>query len=140
MDDIMLDNQLGDDDENEDNDNILSNDIELLTTALNTIEDDANFAVPLSHKADHKMNTMPKFEFIQRLSIKSYLNYRVKHSYGKMDASIATAAAIFNKSPFKDSYRARVVREWSAYYLSHGQLRPFRRGKFVKTYTIIVNE
>ena len=90
------DSERNKDNENEDNDNILSNDIELLTTALNTIEDDANFAVPLSHKADHKMNTMPKFEFIQRLSIKSYLNYRVKHSYGKMDASIATAAAILS--------------------------------------------
>ena len=26
----------------------------------------------------------------------------------------------------KDSYRARAVREWAAYFLSHGELRPFR--------------
>ena len=86
------------------------------------------------------MEKMSKFEFIQRISIKSYLNYRVKYGYGKMDSSIATAAAIFSKSPFQDTYRAQAVREWASYYLRHGHLRPFRRGKFVKTYTIIVNE
>ena len=30
-----------------------------------------------------------------------------------MDASIATAAALFSKSPIKDTYRARAVREWA---------------------------
>ena len=40
----------------------------------------------------------------------------------------------------KPTYRARAVREWATYFLTHGELRPFRRGKFVKTFTIISNE
>ena len=59
---------------------------------------------------------------------------------GKVDASIAVASVMFNKSPYKQTYRARAIREWTAYYLKHGELRPFRRGKFAKTFTIISNE
>ena len=136
MDDIMRDLvSIGDAEEDGD-----VNDTEDLVAALNRIKEDANFSIPFSQKADHKQQGMSKFEFLQRISIKSFLNYRVKYGYGKMDASIATAAALFSKSPLKDSYRAQAIREWVAYYLLHGQLRPFRRGKFVKTYTIIVNE
>jgi hypothetical protein len=36
---------------------------------------------------------------------KSYLNFRVHHDMGKMDASLAVASVIFNKSPFKKTYR-----------------------------------
>ena len=57
-----------------------------------------------------------------------------------MDASMAVAAVIFNKLASKQSYRARAIREWSAYYIKFEPLRPFRRGKFVKTFTIITNE
>ena len=124
----------------DDNDSVDEDAAISLEDALRSIEDDDKFSIPMSQLADKKMKGISKFEFTQRLCIKSYLNLRVRNNYGKMDASIATAATIFCKSPTKDSYRARAVREWAAYFLSHGELRPFRRGKFVKTYTIIVNE
>ena len=58
-------------------------DTEDLEAALNSIEEDANFSIPFSQKADQKQQGMTKFEFIQRISIKSFLNYRVNFGYGK---------------------------------------------------------
>ena len=66
-----------------------------LQSALKKLEMDSNFCIPLSAKADKKLSEVPKYEFMQRLSIKSYLNFRVNHGLGKMEASIAVAAAMF---------------------------------------------
>ena len=74
MDDIMRDLvSIGDAEEDGD-----VNDTEDLVAALNRIEEDANFSIPFSQKADQKQQGMSKFEFLQRISIKSFLNYRVK--------------------------------------------------------------
>jgi len=113
---------------------------EVIREALVKIEADSNFSIPQSQHADKKLSAISKYEYTQRQCIKSYLNFRVHHDMGKMDASVAVASVIFNKSPFKKTYRARVIREWAAYYLYYGNLKPFRRGKFVKTFTIISNE
>ena len=82
MDDIMRGDIIGDaDDLNEENDNSTNlSDSKFLAAALKTIEADAKFSIPLSQKADQKLKGMTKFEFIQCLSIKCYLNYRVKYS------------------------------------------------------------
>ena len=85
---------------------------------------DSSFSIPLSQFADKKLAEISKYEYTQRQCIKSYLNLRVNHDMGKVDASIAVASVIFNKSPYKQSYRARDIREWTAYYLNHGEPRP----------------
>ena len=104
-------------------------------------EADSNFSIPQSQHADKKLSAMiSKYEYSQRQCIKSYLHFRVHHDMGKIDASITVASVIFNKSPIKQTYRTRAIREWAAYYLYYGNLTPFRRGKFVKTFTIISNE
>ena len=115
--------------------------MEVIQAALVKVEADSNFSIPQSHHADKKLSGISKYEYTQRQCIKSYLNFRVHHDMGKMDASVAVASVMFNKSPFKQTYRARAIREWAAYYLLYyGNLKPFRRGKFVKTFTIITNE
>ena len=80
--------------------------MEVIQAALVKIEADFNFSIPQSHHADKKLSGISKYEYTQRQCIKSYLNFRVHHDMGKMDASIAVASVMFNKSPFKQTYRA----------------------------------
>ena len=115
---------------------------DILKEALLSIEADSNFSIPESQKADKKLSSLSKYEFVQRRCIKSYLNLRVTQGMGKwtLRPPLLRLYVVFNKSASKQSYRARAIREWSAYYLKFGQLRPFHRGKFIKTFTIITNE
>jgi hypothetical protein len=62
---------------------------------------------------------------------------------GWMHASKGVAELFFNVKEsiiFKDSYRAKSIREWTKHYMQHNELLLFSRGKHIKTSTIIVKE
>ena len=98
----------------EEAEDICAETIEIIQEALIKIEADSNFSIPQSQDADKKLSRISKYEYTQRKCIKSYLNIRVHHDMGKMEASIAVASVMFNKSPFKQTYRARAIREWAS--------------------------
>ena len=50
---------------------------DILKDALLRIEADSKFYIPESRKADKKLSSLSKYEFVQRQCIKSYLNLRV---------------------------------------------------------------
>ena len=95
MDDIMLGKNI------EEDEDCFVETLQIVQDALKTIEMDSSFSIPLSQFADKKLAEISKYEYTQRQCIKSYLNFRVNHDMGKVDASIAVASVIFNKSPSK---------------------------------------
>jgi transposase len=111
----------------------------ILKQAYEKIKSTPEASIPLSSRANKKLSELTKYEHVQYLCIKSFLHRRV-YGLGKMAASIEVASVFFQASAQKDSYRAFAIREWASHYLRVGKLREFRRGKHVKTFTVITNE